>query len=114
MRTQFGTLVWILAMLAACSSEGKQTVDATVDAYDSDCGRPGDVGNELGIGKFCESISDCSTTQSAPLCSSLGSDRTHFCTRTCTMGSTTQCGTDTMCICNAANQCGCTPSVCLQ
>lgn len=108
----------VVVVLAACSSSGggsSKSPDAasTADAYFTKCGAPGDVGNELGIGKFCASIGDCSGTQSAPLCSSLGDKDTHFCTRTCTMGSTTQCGTGATCTCNSGNQCGCTPNACL-
>jgi hypothetical protein len=103
---------------AACSSGGSSTPDnpdaSTADAYESACGKPGDMGNELGIGTFCASLSDCSMTQSAPLCSSLGDRTTHFCTRTCqSTGPATQCGTGAECTCNANNQCGCTPSSCL-
>lgn len=90
-----------------------RAADAAVDADMSKCGHPGDTGNELGIGKFCASFSDCSTTQKAPLCSSLGDKDTHFCTTTCTKGSTTDCGTGAECTCNDNNQCGCTPSACL-
>lgn len=87
--------------------------DAAIDAYESDCGFPGDEGNELGIGKFCASLSDCSSTASAPLCSSLGDPNTHFCTKTCSMGSTGTCGTGAECVCDSSNRCGCTPTVCL-
>ena len=87
--------------------------DASVDAYFSKCGMPGDTGNDLGIGKFCASLSDCSSTQSAPLCSSIGDKDTHFCTKTCPMGSTDACGANATCTCNSGNQCGCTPNACL-
>lgn len=100
---------------AACDGGGgrPELPDASADAYESDCGRPGDVGNELGIGQFCASLGDCSTTMSAPLCSSLGDRNTHFCTKTCAAGSTTACGTGAECVCNESSQCGCTPSACL-
>lgn len=79
---------------------------------DSLCGQPGDVGNELGIGKYCEGIGDCSGE--AWLCSDIGDPNTHFCTKTCSStGSPTQCGTGAECVCNESNQCGCTPSSCL-
>ena|SRR5688572_7091425 len=110
-------IIVALALLAACGGGGSTAVDAAVeaDAFESDCGFPGDEGDELGIGKFCESLSDCSDTTGAPLCSSFGDPNTHFCTKTCQMGSTDQCGASgaNMCTCNANNQCGCTPSVCL-
>lgn len=100
-------------ILAACGGEQATSPDASVDAFESECGRPGDTGNELGVGKFCASLSDCSSTQSAPLCSSLGDKDTHFCTKMCPMGSTDACGTGAECTCNSSNQCGCTPTVCL-
>lgn len=108
------TLATFVVMLAACGGGGGSAKpDAAPDAFDSICGRPGDMGNELGIGKFCASLSDCSSTQSAKLCSTIGDPQTHFCTKTCAMGSTDQCGTATTCTCNASNQCGCTPNSCL-
>lgn len=107
--------VLLVFILAACGGDGgTSAVDATTaDAFESDCGKPGDTGNELGIGKFCASLNDCADTPSAPLCSSLGDKSTHFCTKTCPMGSTDACGTGAECTCNGNNQCGCTPSVCL-
>ena len=86
-------------LLAACGGDdGQRPIDAAVDAFQSECGFPGDMGNEVGVGKFCASLSDCGST--APLCSSLGDENTHFCTRTCQMGSTTTCGTGAECVCN--------------
>lgn len=107
--------VLLVFILASCGGDdGATPVDAaTADTFESDCGKPGDPGNELGIGKFCASLNDCSDTPSAPLCSSLGDKNTHFCTKTCPMGSTDACGTGAECTCNENNQCGCTPSVCL-
>jgi hypothetical protein len=109
---------WLLAIIfAACGGDDGNVmpIDASVDmAQQSDCGNPGDVGNELGVGKYCPNgISDCSNTPMAPLCSSLGDPNTHFCTKTCQMGSTGTCGTGAECVCNGNNQCGCTPSSCL-
>jgi hypothetical protein len=100
-------------VFAACGGDDSATVkhDAAVDAFESDCGFPGDPGNEMGIGKFCDPDNQCPS--SAPLCSVIGDDRTHFCTKICQMGSTTACGTGAECTCNSSNQCGCTPSACL-
>ena len=109
-------LIWAL-LIAGCNggSSAPSHPDApAADAYFSNCGHPGDLGNEMGVGKFCASLSDCSTSQSAPPCSSLGDNTTHFCTHTCTSTSPAgACGTGAACTCNASNQCGCTPSVCL-
>jgi hypothetical protein len=92
------------------------TIDAPaagVDAFASTCGKPGDQGNELGVGKFCATLNDCANNGSAGLCSNLGDPTTFFCTKLCTKGSTTDCGTGATCTCNAQNQCGCTPNSCL-
>ena len=88
-------------------------------ALNSICGHPGDVGNSLGVGKFCMKISDCSANSKATLCSTLGSDNTYFCTMTCTppandMGST-ECGENAICQCgsgSAQSGCGCYPTSC--
>lgn len=111
-------IVFASALLIAACDGGKDMPahpDAPgVDAYFSNCGHPGDVGNEMGVGKFCASISDCSDSQTSPLCSSFGDKTTHFCTHTCTStGGNAPCGSGAECTCNASNQCGCTPSVCL-
>ncbi len=105
-------------MLGACGGDsggGSAHPDAksTIDAFASECGQPGDLGNDKGVGKFCEKLSDCSGNQGATLCSILGDTTTHFCTTTCAMGSTDTCGTGATCTCNDSNQCGCTPNACL-
>jgi hypothetical protein len=107
----------VVVIIAACGGDdgGSPAIDAPApDAFASDCGFPGDVGNELGVGKFCATLGDCDTTPMARLCSSLGDLNTHFCTKTCVNGGpATQCGTAATCVCNASNQCGCTPDACL-
>lgn len=114
---RFGFVVSVF-VIAGCGDDGGKSGNPDApgaDAYFSNCGHPGDMGNEMGVGKFCASLGDC-TNQSAPLCSSLGDRDTHFCTHTCTStGPTTQCGTGAECTCNSDNppRCGCTPSVCL-
>lgn len=98
-------------MLAAACGSGSS---ATVDAFASTCGHPGDTGNDMGVGKFCQTQADCSQTAAAGLCSIIGDSTTHFCTHTCTStGSADQCGSDATCECNSSNQCGCTPNACL-
>ncbi len=103
--------------IASCDGGGKASppdAASTADAYFSNCGHPGDLGNEMGVGKFCASLQDCSTSGSSPLCSSLGDNTTHFCTHTCrSTDPASVCGTAAKCTCNSSNQCGCTPSVCL-
>jgi hypothetical protein len=109
-----------LAVIAICAavvaavacSGGSEKADAAVDALSSFCGHPGDTGNDIGVGRFCNVLSDCSSTTDAHICATLGDPMAHFCTKTCTMGSTGECGTDAMCICQGT-ACGCTPTSCL-
>jgi hypothetical protein len=113
MRNAAIAIACCLGFVFGCGGGGSDKPDAAVDALFSKCGMPGDMGNEMGIGKFCASLGDC-TSQTAPLCSVLGDKDTHFCTKTCTNGGpATQCGTGAQCTCNGSNQCGCTPSSCL-
>jgi hypothetical protein len=72
------------------------------------CGQPGDVGNNLGVGKYCNGFGDC--TGMASLCANLGDPKLHFCTMTCSMGG--NCGTGATCQCQGG-QCGCFPDSCL-
>ncbi|MCE9574745.1 MAG: hypothetical protein K8W52_16470 [Deltaproteobacteria bacterium] len=112
----------IFAFLVGCGGSSSPSVDAhppdaavTVDAFASSCGQPGDVGNELGVGKFCATLTDCSSNGSANLCSILGDPTTFFCTKLCTAATgAADCGSNTTCTCNASNQCGCTPNACVQ
>jgi len=100
----------VCAVLAACGG-GKS--NSGPDAFYTTCGNPGDLGNELGIGKFCQTIADCSSTPMASICSNLGDVTTFFCTRTCqSTGSADQCGTGAQCVCSGG--CGCVPNTCLQ
>src|ERR1700749_1004971 len=78
--------------LVICGCGGDDTTAATtkdigmpgpVHDMASLCGHPGDPGNSLGVGKYCTSLSDCSTNSKATLCSILGSDNTFFCTFAC-------------------------------
>ena len=102
------------AIADAPTSHPPDAPGATPDAFASTCGMPGDQGNELGVGKFCQTLNDCNGTPSAPLCSNLGDETTFFCTKFCSAnGSADQCGTAATCTCNSSNQCGCTPNACL-
>ena len=55
---------------AICS----RNVPTPPDAINSICGVPGDTGNELGIGQFCETLDDCTDTEAAFLCSNIGDE----------------------------------------
>ena len=112
--------------LSACgSSSTPQKPDAhaptfdaappAADAFASTCGKPGDTGNELGVGKFCATLDDCANNGSSGLCSNLGDATTFFCTKFCSAATgAADCGTGATCTCNSSNQCGCTPDTCLQ
>lgn len=106
-----------LALLAIllCAACGGDDAAVVPDAnFVTTCGSPGDEGNELGIGKFCRTLNDCTDTDDAPLCSNIGDETTWFCTRTCANeDDDAVCGSDTECVCGGGG-CGCTPTVCLQ
>src|SRR5258708_4298314 len=72
------------------------------------CGQPGDVGNNLGVGKYCPTLGDC--TGMANICASLGDSELHFCTMICQLGG--HCGAGAPCQCQGG-QCGCFPDSCL-
>lgn len=110
-----GILALALFVSVGCGDDGGgSSIDAKpADAFETICGNPGDTGNELGIGRFCDRLADCTDT-TAPLCSKIGDPLAHFCTATCTVATEAEkCGTNAMCTCNASNQCGCTPNACL-
>jgi len=112
MQSRLAIIVFVAACGGGDSPSSPDGPAPDTEPFESDCGFPGDEGNELGIGLFCDSQAICAEA-GLPFCSTLGDPNTHFCTKTCTMGSTDQCGTATECTCNANNQCGCTPSICL-
>lgn len=109
-------IILLLGGLISCGGGDSPSPDGPApdtEPFESDCGFPGDVGNELGIGAFCDSIQDCADI-GLPFCSSLGDPNTHFCTKTCDdENDDAVCGSATECTCNGNNQCGCTPTVCL-
>lgn len=116
--------------LAACSSSSTTTSNPS-DAGASDagapkdgatggdsatasaCGHPGDKGNELGVGKYCDTVPECSDNTKATVCAVLGAPDEHFCTFLCDKdGGANQCGTDALCECQGG-QCGCVPRSCV-
>ena len=72
------------------------------------CGKPGDPGNEQGVGKYCIDSGACAGSQ-ALFCATLGNPDSHFCTRPCSMGES--CGTGATCQCQGGS-CGCVPDSC--
>jgi hypothetical protein len=77
------------------------------------CGHPGDKGNSLGVGQFCDP--DPCTGTKATLCATLrGDDKQHFCTFPCTQATGDMgdpCGENATCQCSGG-QCGCYPTAC--
>jgi hypothetical protein len=94
---------------------GGGSADAGSDAgYQCGIG-PGTTGNSKGVGKYCDTLGDCSG-QDASLCATLGDPTAHFCTLVCdaAMPAEPQCGEMATCECNGGSSCGCTPAACTQ
>jgi hypothetical protein len=111
---------------AACSStsSSKGAADGGDDGdsctpVDSACGQPCDQGNSLGIGRFCNGITDCVGTHVPTLCATLGDPSEHFCTARCNPPDAgpeagaflESCGENAICACQGG-QCGCFPTAC--
>ncbi len=74
------TIVILCSALVACGGGESSAPDGPApdtEAFESDCGFPGDEGNELSIGKFCDDLADCSDV-GLSFCLSLGDPNTHF------------------------------------
>jgi len=99
----------------AGASEDAATEDAlgSCDTGTHACGQPCDRGNALGVGHYCQGLSDCKGMPAAHICSDLGDPTTHFCTLICTPDSGSACGEGAACVCNDGDLCGCTPRSCL-
>lgn len=109
------------ALLHCKSPEAPAMSDAGIDpepqidfaGFKSNCGWPGDKGNELGVGKFCLKLEDCGENTKAIMCTTLGDAENFFCTFRCTKGGPVdQCGADARCACSGGG-CGCMPNKCL-
>jgi len=113
-------------VLVACSSSSSSNApaDASADAAEepfnpkSSCGHPGDMGNSLGVGKFCQyTIADCGMNLKARLCTTLdpkGNDN-YFCTFPCHPTDPPDvCGENARCACDpgSGDACGCFPTAC--
>ncbi len=87
----------------------------------SRCGHPGDVGNALGVGKFCSNDGpDCSGNSMAKSCSALFNSQppspsdTYFCSFQCQMSDPPGvCGDNATCLCNSLGVCACIPDACV-
>lgn len=115
-------LLMVLA-LAGCSGGGSTAQDMSMSksedmaTFKSNCGKPGDVGNSLGVGKFCEKLTDCSDNPKATLCAKLGDPDNYFCTFVCNGGDAgaDECGENARCACDPGSMgrgCGCFPIAC--
>ena len=89
-----------------------ETPDADTGGLNTQCGHMGDPGNALGVGKYCDGLTDCFGLN-AGICATLGDPNAHFCTKLCSQsGDAAQCGDNASCECQGG-QCGCTPTACL-
>jgi hypothetical protein len=87
----------------------------------SRCGHPGDVGNSVGVGKFCTNQGpDCTGNGKATMCSALFNGQTpsasdaYFCSFQCFMTDPPgTCGENAACLCNASSLCACIPTSCI-
>jgi hypothetical protein len=122
--TLAATAFLTVGLAVACStSNGSGPADAGGDEcspIDSACGQPCEPGNSLGIGRFCNNVSDCQGTKIPTVCATLGVPTEHFCTAICVppdsgndAGFPTDCGENASCQCQGG-QCGCFPNACFQ
>jgi hypothetical protein len=119
--------VAVAVVAASCSSTATSNAPAAADAavatdassdapFKSNCGKPGDKGNSLGVGKFCQqTIADCGENTKARLCTTLessGADN-FFCTFRCDPATDPPnvCGEEARCACSSGG-CGCYPTRC--
>ncbi|HEY2744537.1 MAG TPA: hypothetical protein VGL86_07935 [Polyangia bacterium] len=127
------SLLTIILLAAACGSSsnngddgggGSADLSATVHvdmALLSQCGHPGDVGNSLGVGKFCTNQGpDCTGNGMATSCSALfngqtpSASDTYFCSFQChSTDPAGVCGENAACLCNSSNICACIPTSCI-
>jgi len=90
--------------------------NADLGSNHSACGHPCDVGNSLGVGKFCNVIADCAGNGMATICSSVLNNGdpldTYFCTIPVQCDNTTNCGAGASCQTVPGKGSGCTPNRC--
>ena len=118
--------VLLVALVAAAPGCGGDTTQSTTSdlamssAVDmtkgSVCGKPGDTGNSLGVGKYCTTSPDCAGNSMAKVCSTLmppPQGPAYFCTMACDINATTNpCGENATCTCLQPGACGCVPDTC--
>ncbi len=115
-----------VASAVGCSSSSNKAAGPSdagggdeCEPIDSACGQPCQEGNNLGIGRFCNFVSDCHGTTLATVCATLGDPAEHFCTAVCVppdasddAGFPTDCGENATCQCQGG-RCGCFPNSCM-
>ena len=104
----------ILTIVCACGPETGEPPPPTDMEASPLCGiEPGDPGNSVGVGKYCDGFADCAG-QPANICATAGDPEAHFCTTVCDPARPVleQCGDlGALCKCSGA-RCGCTPGSC--
>jgi hypothetical protein len=94
--------------------------DASVDLNHPDfdallgmCAAPGDPGNSVGVGRFCQSASDCAAFPNT-MCLGQVLKGADFCTLLCTSPQDTSCRENAVCLCDpsAVGNCACIPAKC--
>ena len=74
------------------------------------CGQPGDVGNSLGVGKYCsKGGNQCSGNGQATICTVDYSSGPGFCTKQCSVDA--DCGANAHCVTESLGS-GCEPNAC--
>jgi hypothetical protein len=120
-----GVLAGLLALLPLswCGGSANNTVD--LGAGDGGgklcCGKPGDNGNSLGVGKYCITGNECDKGTVGTLrtiCSATAEPQrmANFCTLPCALdGGTAQCGEGATCIADSTQPglSGCVPTACV-
>jgi hypothetical protein len=113
---------FLLLAVVGCGGNGAAPADMAAPL--SSCGHPGDVGNALGVGKFCSTIAQCTVAGlKTTICSALGNGSapsasdTYFCTIfPCHLdGGMAECGDKASCVCGSGtggSGCACTPTSC--
>jgi hypothetical protein len=85
------------------------------------CGKPGEMGNSLGVGLYCggDAGGVCANTSGAPICSAMGNSdggktNSFFCLNLCMpcTDASAVCGAGASCECLTADLCGCVPTSC--
>ena len=126
-------LVMLVLVAAACgdnatngtgdagSSGDLSAVTGSADlAFLSRCGHAGDVGNSVGVGRFCTNQGpDCTMNGKATTCSALFNGSTpsptdsYFCSFQCLMTDPAgSCGDNAECLCASSGLCACIPVSC--